>query len=160
MAYCLFKQILTFTSGTEVRIFISSLALRPMQPKLNPIAQWSLYVPPVYHSEIPRSANTAVFTCFVTISEQTAIISLYRINWLVCISETECVYCAVRTGYLYLILRSAHTAVFMCFVWIWEQTAIISLYRINWLVCITKTECVYCAVRTGFLNINEINFYL
>ena len=27
---------------------------------------------------------------------------------------------------------------FMCFVWIWEQTAIISLYNINWLVCITE----------------------
>ena len=39
--------------------------------------------------------------------------------------------------------------VFMCFVWIWEQTAIISLYSINWLVCITETECVYCAVRAG-----------
>jgi hypothetical protein len=33
----------------------------------------------------------------------------------------ECVYCAVRT-------------VFMCFVSISEQTAIISLYKINWLV--------------------------
>jgi hypothetical protein len=41
----------------------------------------------------------------------------------------------------------------MCFVWIWEQTAIISLYSIKWLVCITETECVYCAVRTGSLNI-------
>jgi len=30
-----------------------------------------------------------------------------------------------------IILRSAHTAVFMCFVWISEQTAIISLYNIN-----------------------------
>jgi hypothetical protein len=39
----------------------------------------------------------------------------------------------------------------MCFVWISEQTAIISLYRINWLVCTTDTECVYCAVRTGYL---------
>ena len=38
----------------------------------------------------------------------------------------------------------------MCFVWIWEQTAIISLYSINWLVFITETECVYCAVRTEF----------
>ena len=28
-------------------------------------------------------------------------------------------------------LRSAHTAVFMCFGWISEQTAIISLYNIN-----------------------------
>jgi len=38
-------------------------------------------------------------------------------------------------------------SVFMCFVWIWEHTEIISLY-INWLISITETECVYCAVRT------------
>ena len=58
---------------------------------------------------------------------------------------------------LYLqILRSVHRIVFMCFVWIWEQTAIISLYNINWLVCITETECVYCAVRTEFLNIIQV----
>ena len=48
-------------------------------------------------------------------------------------------------------------SVFMCFVWISEQTAIISLYSINWLVCITETECVYCAVRTGYLNVTEVN---
>jgi len=40
------------------------------------------------------------------------------------------------------------------FVWISEQTAIISLYSINRLVCITETESVYCAVRTGSVNIN------
>ena len=34
-----------------------------------------------------------------------------------------------------------HT-VFMCLVWIWEQTAIISLYRIKWVVFITETECL------------------
>ena len=33
-------------------------------------------------------------------------------------------------------------SVFMCFVWISEQTAIISLYNINWLVCITEIECL------------------
>jgi len=44
-------------------------------------------------------------------------------------------------------------SVFMCFVWIWEQAAIISLYNINWLVCITETECVYCAVRTECLYV-------
>jgi len=49
--------------------------------------------------------------CFVWISEQTAIISLYSINWLVFITETEFVYCAVRTGSLYIIQV-------MCFVWI------------------------------------------
>ena len=43
-------------------------------------------------------------------------------------------------------------SVFMCFVWIWEQTAIISLYSINWLVFITETECVYCAVRSESLH--------
>ena len=40
---------------------------------------------------------------------------------------------------------------YLCFVWIWEQTAIISLYSINWLVFITETECVYCAVRAESL---------
>ena len=39
-------------------------------------------------------------------------------------------------------------SVFTCFVWIWEQTAIISLYSIDWLVFITESQCVYCAVRT------------
>jgi hypothetical protein len=72
--------------------------------------------------------------------EQTAIISLYNINWLVFITETECVYCAVRTEYL-------------CFMWIWKQTAIISLYNINWLVFITENESVCCAVRTEYLNL-------
>jgi len=46
----------------------------------------------------------------------------------------------------------------MCFVWISEQTAIISLYNINWLVFITETECVYCAVRSGYLNITEATY--
>ena len=87
--------------------------------------------------------------CFVWIWEQTAIISLYSINWLVCITETESVYCAVRTGSLYIIKV-------MCFVWIWEQTAIIFLYKINWLFCVTETECVYCAVRTGCLYIIQL----
>jgi len=48
-------------------------------------------------------------------------------------------------------------SVFMCFVWISEQTAVISLYNINWLVFITESECVYCAVRTGSLNIIQVN---
>jgi len=39
----------------------------------------------------------------------------------------------------------------MCSVWISEQTAIISLYNINWPVFIT--DCVHCAVRTECLYI-------
>jgi len=38
-------------------------------------------------------------------------------------------------------------SVFICFVWISEQTAFIPLYNIKWLVFITETESVYCAVR-------------
>jgi len=165
--------------------------------------RWSLHVPPGLTFSNSTFCPHSVFMCFLWIWEQTAIISLYSINWLVFITETECVYCAVRTGSLYIILRSAHTvylcvlcgsenkqrlffyttltdwfynrdgvcllrgrdwifiynstfcphSVFVCFVWIWEQTAIISLYSINWLVFITKTKCVYCAVRTGSLYI-------
>ena len=37
-------------------------------------------------------------------------------------------------------------SVYICFVWISEQTAIISLYSINWLVFITETESVYVPV--------------
>ena len=48
-------------------------------------------------------------------------------------------------------------SVFMCFVWIWEQTAIISLYSIKGRFCITYTESVYCAVRTGSLYIIQLN---
>jgi len=94
----------------------------------------------------------SVFMCFVWIWEQTAFISLYSINWLVSITETECVYCAVRTGSLYIILRFAHT-VYLCVLCGSEKTAIISLCSINWLVFITETECVYCAVRNGSLYI-------
>jgi hypothetical protein len=49
------------------------------------------------------------------------------------------------------ILCSAHNA-FMCFTWISDQTATISLYSVNWLVFITEAESVYCAVRTVSLN--------
>ena len=51
-------------------------------------------------------------------------------------------------------------SVFMCFVWIWEQTAIISLYSTDWLVFITETQCVYCAVRTGSLYTIPAKFIL
>ena len=96
-----------------------------------------------------------VFMCFVWIWEQTAIISLYSINWLVFITETECLLRGTDWVFIYNSTLCPHS-VFMCFVWIWEQTAIISLYSINWLVFITETGCVYCAVRTGSLNIIQV----
>ena len=42
--------------------------------------------------------------------------------------------------------------IFICFVFIWEQTATCATYSINWLVFITEMKSVYCAVRTGNLN--------
>ena len=44
-------------------------------------------------------------------------------------------------------------SIFMCFVWISQHTAIISLYSINLMVSVTETNCVYCAVRSNYLNI-------
>ena len=46
----------------------------------------------------------------------------------------------------------------MCFVWISEQTAVISPYAVNWLVFKTKTESVYCAKWTVFLNTPCLTF--
>jgi hypothetical protein len=48
----------------------------------------------------------------------------------------------------------------MCFAWILGRTAIISLYCINWLLFITETKCVYCAVRAGSLYIIHVHLSL
>ena len=48
---------------------------------------------------------------------------------------------------LYVLLR-----LYLCFVFISEQTATCATYSINWLVFITEMKGVYCAVRTGSLN--------
>jgi hypothetical protein len=62
--------------------------------------------------------------CFVWISEQTASSALYSTNWLVFITEMECVYCAVRVETSHIIqvnlefLRVANAIkVFLCFTW-------------------------------------------
>jgi len=49
------------------------------------------------------------------------------------------------------IVHAAHF-VFMCFVFIWEQTATCATYSINQLVFITKMKSIYCAVWAGSLN--------
>jgi len=110
-----------------------------------------------------RCAHT-VFMCFVFIWEQTATCATYSINWLVFMTAMKSVYSAVRTGSLNksvcisslkvniaATVRPAHT-VFMCFVFIWEQTATCATYSINWLVFTTEMKSVYSAVRTGSLN--------
>jgi hypothetical protein len=51
-------------------------------------------------------------------------------------------------------------SVFVCFVWIWEQTAIISVFSIKRLVFITEAECVYCAERIEYLCIILLMYYI
>ena len=117
---------------------------------------WVLYAASLTFSNSTFCPHS-VFMCFVWIWEQTAIISLYSINWLICVTETECVYRAVRTGSLYTASLTFSNStfcphsVFMCFVWIWEQTAIFSLHGIR---------CVYCAVRAEYLYIFQVAFRL
>ena len=127
------------------------------------VGNWSLYTASLTCSN-SNFCPHSVFMCFVWIWEQSAIISPYSIKWLVFIAETECVYCAVRTGSLCTASLTFGNSTFcphtvlMCFVWIWEQSAIISLYNINSLVFIAETECVYCAVRTGSLYTASLTF--
>jgi hypothetical protein len=78
---------------------------------------------------------------FVWIWEQTAIISLYSINWLIFITETESVHCTVRTECVLCGSQNKdglfpYTALTDWFLWT------------RW--------GVYCAVRTGSLNIDQI----
>jgi hypothetical protein len=59
--------------------------------------KWLLYVPPGLTLTNSTFCPHSVLICSVGISEQIATLSLYSINWLVFITETGCVYCAVRT---------------------------------------------------------------
>ena len=71
-------------------------------------------------------------------------LSFYWINlWRLCASWT----------YRQFNIHNATFCPHSVFVWISEQTAIISLYCINWLVCITDRTCVYCAVRIACLSL-------
>ena len=88
--------------------------LRKYEPRNQPFrAQWSLYVPHSGHY-------------------------MYRTVVTIC-----------TASFAFNNSTSFPHSVFMCFVWIWEQTVIISLYSIDWLVFITETECVHCAVRSA-----------
>ena len=48
----------------------------------------------------------------------------------------------------------------MCFAWISEQRAIISVYNIDLSVFKTEAESVYCAVQNGSLNQADTVLYL
>jgi len=81
----------------------------------------------------------SVFVCFVRISEQTAIISLYSTNCFNPLQPSG--HYMYRQFNIHNSTFCSHT-LFVCFVWISEQTAIIYLHSINWLVFINDTECL------------------
>ena len=47
----------------------------------------------------------------------------------------------------------------MCFVWISEQTAIILLYNINWLIFITEVDCLLRGADWVFIY-DQVHFSL
>jgi hypothetical protein len=63
-----------------------NLCLRKLIVYKMTVAQWLLNVPPGLTLRNPTFCPHSVFMCFMWISEQTAIISLYRINWMVFIT--------------------------------------------------------------------------
>jgi hypothetical protein len=91
-------------------------------------AKWSLYVPSSGHY-------------------------MYRTVVTICTASGHYMY----HQFYIKILRSAHT-VYLRVLCGSDNKPIISLYSINWLVLITEKESVYCAVRTGYLNVFQVNF--
>ena len=118
-------------------------------------AQWSLYAPHSGHY-LPHSGRCMYRTMVAVCTAQWSLYVPHSGHYMNCTVFTVCTaqwLLYVPTGLTFTNSTFCPHSVFMCFVWIWERTAIISLYSINWLVFITETECVYCAVRTGSLCI-------
>jgi hypothetical protein len=78
--------------------------------------------------------TTQTATVYMFHTTQTPTVSQNNFNRLAFVMDTHSVSCEVGTETVY---NSAGSSVFcpryvlMCFMWIWEQTAIISLYSIN-----------------------------
>jgi hypothetical protein len=62
------------------------------------------------------------------------------LNWLLTVRSTVVTICT--TTLIFDNSTFCPHSVFVCFVWIWEQTAIISPYNFNWLVFITDRTCL------------------
>jgi len=114
-------------------------------------AQWSLYV--------PHSGHYMYRTMVTICTSQWSLHVPHNGHYMYSTAVTLCT--AQRSLYVPPAVTSnnstfcAHSE-FMCFVWISDQTAIISPYSINSLVFITETDSVYCAVRVQFLNTGSI----
>jgi len=117
-------------------------------------AQWSLYVPHNGH----YMYRTVVTICTAQWSLYVPHSGHYMYRTMVTMYHPVVTICTASLTFSNSTF--CPQTVFMCFLWISEQTAIISLYNINWLLFITETECVYCAVRTGPLCTVQVTFSL
>ena len=126
--------------------------------------QWSLHVPYSRHYMYRTVVNrcTVQWSLYVPYSGH----YMYRTVVSICTVQSS-VYVPYSGQYMYRTVVTICTASltfnnstfcpYTVLMWISEQTGIISLYSINWLVFITETECVYCAVRAEYLHITEAN---
>jgi hypothetical protein len=100
--------------------------------------------------EAAMSAETSIYICLLILYKYpTSLVSSMHKDWLrqyVNLQVTVCTNSLTSNNCTF-----SHTAC-MCFVFVWEQTAICATYSINWLDIITKMKSVYSAVRTGALN--------
>jgi len=108
----------------------------------------------------PRS----VFMCFLWIRKQTAVISLYSINWLDFITEIKpfTAQCSlyVRQIYLSTILRSAHT-VYLCVLFGSENKQRLFPYKAltDWIFKQKLNTLVLC-VQSMYRHFNIQQFYV
>ena len=87
---------LSAVQQTVLRVKLILYSTQPMKSK------WLICVPPGLTLKNATFCPQNAFTCFIFISEEIAISSIYCIERLVFVTETESVYCAVRTEYLNL----------------------------------------------------------
>jgi hypothetical protein len=83
--------------------------------------QWALYVPPGLTFRNSTFCPHCVCMCYAWITVQTAIIFLYSINWLVFITVTESVYCAVRIESLNTTVARVRFQVNSCEICGWQR---------------------------------------
>ena len=110
-------------------------------------AKWSLYV--------PHSGHYIYLTVVTLCTAQRSLYVPHSGHYMYRTVVTICIASLTFSNSTF-----CPHSVFVCFVWIWKQTAILSLYNINWLVCVTETECVSCTVRTACLCTVQVTFSL
>ena len=97
-------------------------------------AQWSLYVPHsghyIYRTVVTIcTAQLSLYVLYSGHYMNRTVVTICTAQWSLYVPYSgHYMYRQFNIQQLYVL---PHTAVFMCFVWISEQTAIISLYNIN-----------------------------